>query len=389
MDTKNIRVCHLAVGDRWGGAEVCLVELMKSLVKQRDLDMSAIVLNHGRLEKELSSLGVQVLVISESEVSLLKTLSKIVHQLKCQQYHIIHSHKPKDNVLGVLAGLLSYRPVIVRTVHGSPELFPGISRIRMALHELPNQVCNRVFVDQVIAVSQDLRTQLAMHYGNNRVVCIHNGISLPEVKFHEEQAQIRSQIGLAKGEFLIGTVGRLSAVKGCEFLIRAVPHLCRICPEFKVLFVGGGPLKSSLERLAASLGIRDRVIFMGHHESPLDIVRAMDVFVLPSLNEGIPLALLEAMSLQRPVVAARVGGVPEVIRHELNGLLIESRDAPAIASACGRLLRDQVLRQSLGEAARIDVERCFSSAVMGEHVATLYRKLLGGAFSSGYISTNS
>ncbi|HMS82131.1 MAG TPA: glycosyltransferase family 4 protein [Nitrospira sp.] len=376
MDTKGIRVCHLAVGDRWGGAEVCLVELMKSLVKHRDLDMSAIVLNHGRLVKELSSLGVQVLVISESEVSLLKTLRKIVQQLKSRQYHIIHSHKPKDNVLGVLAGLLSSRPVIVRTVHGSPEMFPGISRIRMALHELPNQVCNRVFVDQVIAVSEDLKSQLTKYYGQSRVVCIHNGISLPDVNVLEEQGQVRSKIGLAKGDFLIGTVGRLSAVKGCEFLIKAVPHLCRICHNFKVLFVGEGPLKSSLERLAESLRIRDRVIFMGHHDFPIDIVREMDVFVLPSLNEGIPLALLEAMSLQRPVVAAKVGGVPEVVRHELNGLLIESHDAQAIASACGRLLRDRVLRRSLGEAARIDIEKCFSSVVMGDNVAALYRKLL-------------
>ena len=377
MYTKGIRVCHLAVGDRWGGAEVCLVELMKSLVKQRDLDMSAIVLNHGRLAKELSSLGVQVLVISESEVSLLKTLGKIVHQLGDHQYHIIHSHKPKDNVLGVLAGLLSSRPVIVRTVHGSPEIFPNISRIKMALHELPNQVCNRVFVDQVIAVSQDLRSRLSKYYGQSRVVCIHNGISLPHVNCLEGQGQIRSKMGLAKGEFLIGTVGRLSAVKGCEFLIKAVPHLCRICHEFKVLFVGEGPLKGSLERLAASLGVREQVIFMGHHDAPLDIVREMDVFVLPSLNEGIPLALLEAMSLKRPVVATRVGGVPEVIRHESNGLLIESHDEQAITRACGRLLHDPVLGRSLGEAARIDVEKCFSSAVMGDNVAALYRKLLG------------
>lgn len=382
MYTKGIRVCHLAVGDRWGGAEVCLVELMKSLVKQRDLDMSAIVLNHGRLAKELSSLGVQVLVISESEVSLLKTLGKIVHQLRDHQYHVIHSHKPKDNVLGVLAGLLSSRPVIVRTVHGSPEIFPGISRIKMALHELPNQACNRVFVDQVIAVSQDLRSRLSKYYGQSRVVCIHNGISLPHVNCLEGQGQIRSKIGLAKGEFLIGTVGRLSAVKGYEFLIKAIPHLCRICHKFKVLFVGEGPLKGSLERLAESLGVREQVIFMGHHDAPLDIVKELDVFVLPSLNEGIPLALLEAMSLKRPVVATRVGGVPEVIRHESNGLLIESHDEQAIAIACGRLLHDPVLGRSLGETARIDVEKSFSSAVMGDNVAALYRKLLGKFFDS-------
>lgn len=387
MASKGIRVCHLAVGDRWGGAEVCLVELMKSLVKERDLDMSAIVLNHGRLAKELGSLGIEVLVIPEADASLLTTLREIAHQLRSRQCHIVHSHKPKDNVLGVLSGLISSRPVIVRTVHGSPEIFPGINIPRMVFHELPNQICNRFLVDQVIAVSQNLRSRLAKYYSQDRVVCIHNGISLPKLEFNEDQDQVRARIGLAKGEFLIGTVGRLAAVKGHEFLIKSMPHLCKLLREFKVLLVGDGPLKNNLERLAASLGIRERVIFMGHHDSPMDIVRIMDLFVLPSLNEGIPLALLEAMSLQRPIVAARVGGVPEVVRHESNGLLVESRDAQAIASACGRLLCDKVLGRSLGEAARIDVAKRFSSAVMGENVAALYRKLLGKVSREGLISS--
>lgn len=376
MSTKRFRICHLAVGDAWGGAEAYLCELARWLVCESDFELSAIVLNEGRLAEELRKLSVRVLIVSETSSNLLNSLTKIVRIFQEHPCDLIHTHKPKDNVLGVLAGRLSCRPIVVRTVHGSPEIFSGIKQLKMILHELPNQFCNKFLVDQVIAVSKDLTDRLGRHYGSDKVVCIHNGINHLEIFAKDDSREVLSRLGLSKGDYVIGSVGRFTTVKGHEFLIRAAVHLVEGPRTVKVVLVGDGPLRKHLEKLAFQLGISERVIFAGHQQHPRGFLQAMDIFVLPSLNEGIPLALLEAMSASRPIVASRVGGVPEVIEHECTGLLVESGNERELAAACNRLIRDKLLADTVGEAAHLKAISRFSSEVMGEKVVSLYRYLI-------------
>ncbi len=376
MSLKRVRVCHLAVGDAWGGAEAYLCELARWVVCESDFELSAIVLNEGRLAEELRKLSVRVLIVSETSSNLLNALAQIVRILREYPCDLIHTHKPKDNVLGVLAGILSCRPLVVRTVHGSPEIFSGITYLKMILHELPNQFCNKFLVDRVIAVSEDLRNRLGQYYGWDKVICIHNGINHQEVCAEVDTSEIRSRLGLGREDYAIGSVGRLTAVKGHEFLIRAAAHLVEGPKTVKVILVGDGPLRKYLEGLALHLGVSKRVIFAGHQEHPRGFLQAMDVFVLPSLNEGIPLALLEAMSARRPIVASRVGGVPEVIEHEQTGLLVESGNEQELAKACNRFISNKLLADTLGSAAHLRVISHFSSEVMGEKVVSLYRYLI-------------
>jgi glycosyltransferase involved in cell wall biosynthesis len=376
VNPKRFRICHLAVGDAWGGAEAYLSELMRWLVREPDFELSAIVLNEGRLAEELRKLSVKVLIVSEASSNLLNAMTQIVRSFRENPCDLIHTHKPKDNVLGVLAGILSCHPLVVRTVHGSPEIFTGMKRLRMILHELPNQFCNKFLVDRVIAVSNDLKNRLGQYYDSDKVVCIHNGISHREMYAGEGSNEIRSMLGLDKGDYVIGSVGRLTAVKGHEFLIRAAAHFVEGPRIVKVILVGDGPLRKHLEELAFHLGVSERVIFTGHQEHPRGFLRAMDVFVLPSLNEGIPLALLEAMSVSLPIVASRVGGVPEVIEHERAGLLVEPGNEQELAKACNRFIRDKLLADTLGSAAHLKVTSHFSSEVMAAKVVSLYRHLI-------------
>ena len=376
MSPKRFRICHLAVGDAWGGAEAYLCELMRRLVCEPDFELSAIVLNEGRLAEELRKLSVRVLIVSETSSSPINALTQIVRSFRVHACDLIHTHKPKDNVLGVLAGILSCRPIVVRTVHGSPEIFSGIKQLKMILHELPNQFCNKFLVDRVIAVSKDLTNRLGRHYGLDKVVCIHNGINHREMYAEDDSSEIRSRLGLGEGDYVIGSVGRLTTVKGHEFLIRAAVHLVEGPRTVKVILVGDGPLRKHLEELALHLGVGESVIFAGHQEHPRGFLQAMDLFVLPSLNEGIPLALLEAMSACRPVVASRVGGVPEVIEHEYTGLLVESGNVQELANACNRFISDKLLADTLGSAGHHKVISHFSSEVMGEKVVWLYRHLI-------------
>jgi L-malate glycosyltransferase len=366
----------LAVGDAWGGAEAYLCELMRWLVREPDFELSAIVLNEGRLAEEVRKLSVRVLIVSETSSSLLNALTQIVRSFREHPCDLIHTHKPKDNVLGVLAGIFSCHPLVVRTVHGSPELFSGIKQLRMILHELPNQFCNKFLVDRVITVSNDLKSRLGRYYGSDKVVCIHNGINYREMNGEEGSSEIRSRLGLSKEDYVIGSLGRLTTVKGHEFLIRAAAHLGEGPKTVKVVLVGDGPLRKHLEELALHLGMAERVIFAGHQEHPRGFLEAMDLFVLPSLNEGIPLALLEAMAACRPIVASRVGGVPEVIEHECTGLLVESGNEQELATACNRFIMDKQLADTVGSAAHLKVISHFSSKVMGEKVVSLYRHLI-------------
>jgi glycosyltransferase involved in cell wall biosynthesis len=376
VSPKRFRICHLALGDVWGGAEAYLCELTRWLVRESDFEISAIVLNEGRLAEELRKLAVRVLIVSETSSNLLNSLTRIVRIFQEHPCDLIHTHKPKDNVLGVLAGRLSCRPIVVRTVHGSPEIFSGIKQLKMILHELPNQFCNKFLVDRVIAVSKDLTDRLGRYYGSEKVICIHNGINHREMYAEDDSSEIRLRLGLGKRDYVIGSVGRLTAVKGHEFLIRAAVHLVEGPKTIKVILVGDGPLRKHLEGLAVHLGVSERVIFAGHQEHPGGFLQAMDVFVLPSLNEGIPLALLEAMSACRPIVASRVGGVPEVIEHEHTGLLVESGNEQELATACNRFINDKLLADTVGSAAYLKVMSHFSSKVMGEKVVSLYRDLI-------------
>ena len=279
MNPKRFRICHLAVGDAWGGAEAYLSELMRWLVREPDFELSAIVLNDGRLAEELRKLSVRTLIVSETSSNLLNAMTQIVRSFREYPCDLIHTHKPKDNVLGVLAGILSCHPIVVRTVHGSPEIFSGIKQLRLILHELPNQFCNRFLVDRVIAVSNDLKDRLRRYYGSGKVVCIHNGINHQEMCAEEDSSEIRSRLGLDKGDYVIGSVGRLTAVKGHEFLIRAAVHLVEGPRAVKVILVGDGPLRKHLEELALYLGVSERIIFSGHQDHPRGFLQAMDTAV--------------------------------------------------------------------------------------------------------------
>jgi glycosyltransferase involved in cell wall biosynthesis len=211
------------------------------------------------------------------------------------------------------------------------------------------------------------------------VTFVHNGIDLNKVHARRSTAQTKEAIGL-NGHVVIGTAGRLSPVKGHEYLVRAAPSIVQQEPHARFLFVGSGPLEPQLRALARDLSVDHACVFLDpaidRRASVYDLIAAMDVFVLPSLHEGIPMALLEALALERPVVASAVGGIPEIVKHEANGLLVESRNDRALADACLDLMRDRHRAQVLGRRGRRTVEREFSHDKNGEAMLRLYRTVV-------------
>jgi glycosyltransferase involved in cell wall biosynthesis len=187
---------------------------------------------------------------------------------------------------------------------------------------------------------------------------------------------LRDRLGLEPNAIVVGGVGRMSPEKGFHHLVESVALARAQGPNLDLVFAGDGPERHRLERDTRTLGLEGHVHFLGVQQDPRPVYAAMDVFALPSLEEGSPNALLEAMACGRAVVATRVGGVPEIVEHERSGLLVEPGSPPVFAVALKRLAIDPVLRQRLAHAATRRVRERFDISRMVAKHAALYRDLL-------------
>ncbi len=371
-----VRVCHVAMGDLWAGAEVHLLALLTYLVRLDKFECSVILFNEGKLAEELRKLSLPVLVISEKRQNPLLIayrLAKIFRQIRPD---IVHTHKYKDSILATVAARCVGVPHVIRVVHGMPEPFKGRNNVNMFLYTIVDRLVIGWFVTRIIAVSSDIERALVRVYGAARVVRIHNGIDLEIVQVRIPRSNKRKEWNFSDRVTLVGTVGRLVPVKGHAVLLEALQILRESDRTVNLVIVGDGPLREHLEAEVRRLGLKEFVRFTGHQVESYDFINMMDVFVLPSLHEGIPMVLLEALALQRPVVASRVGGIPEVIVHGRTGLLAEPSDAPSLAKLIRRMIEDQPMAVGLGKAGRTRVEEAFTAGTMAEKTADLYEDVL-------------
>ena len=370
-----MRICHVTIGDLWGGAEAQIATLLPCLAKSDLFEISVVLFNHGRLAEELRLQGIRVTVFDEKVIGSLALLKHLVSYLRNEPCVIIHSHKPKDTVLSGLARLLCPSAVLVRTVHGAPEPFTGWNQFKMTFYEMLSKIVNKYIATNVIAVSSEICDAVG-YAGNAKVRCIHNGIDLERVRARGKQRALRKDLGFLENDTVIGVVGRMTPIKGHQIFLKSAARLVQQeGDKVRFLIVGEGPLEGSLKELAISLGLGEKVIFAGHRNDVYDVIEAIDIFVLPSYHEGIPMVLLEAMALNRAVIASRVGGIPEVVDHEVNGLLVSAGKENELAEACRLLIHDKSLAARLRGAARLKVETCFSSKAMCGKVTSLYESV--------------
>jgi glycosyltransferase involved in cell wall biosynthesis len=185
----------------------------------------------------------------------------------------------------------------------------------------------------------------------------------------------RLEVGLPLDSPVVTTVCRLTEQKGIPHLLRAAKALLPEFPEAVFVVIGDGPLKTRLEALAASLGLPSSLRFLGARDDVWDLLQASDLLVMPSLWEGLPVALLEACACGVPAVASGVGGIPEVVEHGVNGLLVPPGDEAALASAIASMLSSRERRLRMGREARRKVEERYSTDRIGRAIAGLYRDL--------------
>ena len=371
-----MRVCHVAMGDLWAGAEVQLLSLMRYLARLPGFECSVILFNEGRLAEELRKLPVSLTVISEQTFSPMGIAYRLAKALRKIRPDVVHTHKYKDSFIGTLVARSLGIPYVVRIVHGLPEPFMGLRNAKMVAYTAADRLMTGWFVDRVVAVSSDIEKVLIGMYGSNRGSCIHNGIDLEAVRVTTSREAFRRKWQIPEDAVVIGTVGRLVPVKGHAILLDATRILQASIGNVALVLVGDGPLRKDLEANAKRLGLEKSVIFAGQQDQSYDFMNMMDVFVLPSLHEGIPMVVLEALALQRPVVATRVGGIPEVIEHGQTGFLAEPSDASSLARLLQRLVEDLPMAVSIGKAGRTRVEEKFTARTMAGKTAELYEQVL-------------
>ncbi len=299
-----------------------------------------------------------------------RTWTRLTREIKTSQPALLHAHDYKTNVLAVLLGRMFKRPVMT-TMHG----YVSRSGRLDFYYRIDRWALRRM--DRIVAVSPDLlELSLRLGIASSKCVLIDNAIDVEQFARRQTVHEAKRRLGIAPERLLIGAVGRLSAEKGFDRLIEALARIAATAPDVELVIVGEGAQRPELERLIDERGIADRVRLAGYQANTIDWFQAMDIFALSSLREGLPNVVLEAMAMEVPVIATRIAGVPRILEHEVNGLLVEPGDVEGLCHALRTLTANPTLRAQLARAGRQTVEQDFSFAVRMQKIRAIYEELL-------------
>lgn len=359
-----MKVLHLCESSDTGGAESILISIVENLDKNRFTSMVCL-LSDGWLKTQLDARHIETVVIPQPHSLDLLWLFRLHRLLKERQIDLIHSHEFATNVYASFLSLVVGVPVIA-TTHGK-NYYSDKWRRRVAYQFVARK-------STMVAVSADLKRFLSEQVGISpeNIRIIHNGINLHRYVVRGVSCHIRDELGIGTEQPVIGTVGNLFAVKGQIYLLKACKIVAGVFPNFVLLVAGAGEQLGFLEKEATTLGIAENVRFLGFRDDVPSILETVDVFVLPSLSEGLPLAMLEALALQKPVVATNVGGIPEVIEEGAIGYLVPPKNSEALADKILHLLRHPEVATNMGKAGRRRIEESFSVEKMINEYQALY-----------------
>ncbi len=371
-----LSVCHIASGDRWAGAEVQVATLLRTLAGNSDISLCVVLLNDGALAEEIRACGIPLLIVPESRHNFVSVFLRIRDFLKDRKIQIIHSHRYKENLLGMLAARSLGIPHTVRTQHGMPEPVAGLAGLKVGAINTLDRAVAKCTTDRIVAVSREMGSKLAHGGIDGKLVVIHNGVDLGRVGSELSVAEARIRLGIPPDAMVVGTAGRLEPVKRLDLFVRAAYEISVKEPSCHFVIVGDGTERAAIATLVEELRLTDRFTILAHQPQVFDVLRGFDVFVMTSDHEGLPTVLLEAMYLGVSVVARAVGGIPEVIEQGVSGELVSSNNPVEIAAGCLRALAPTRAAR-MRVAARAQVADQFSAERNAKEVLNLYRALTG------------
>ncbi len=380
--------------DRGGGQEV--VRTLVRHLPEAGVDPVVVSLSDGPLRSEIEAGGIPVVIIPGRMTSLLdgpRGIREIMrirsdlaavareHQTRVVQTHLLRS---LDFVALALRASRDV-DVVLWTVHNAlldlrADQLPAnawLLRPKRIVHRMMYRVGGRV-ADGFIAVSDDVASSVrhAFRPPRDRLTVIPNGVEVERYGTSIARAEVRASIRIPADAPMAIVVAKLMTQKGHAVLLDALPRVHERFPLLHTVLVGEGELRAQLEARVRRERLDDRVRFLGDRGDIPDLLSASDLFVLPSLWEGLPMALLEAMATRLPVIASAVSGTRQVIQDDRSGVLVPAGDARALAGAMMRVLGDPHHAAALGRAARSRVEDCYSAGAQAQRHVRLYRTQL-------------
>ncbi len=366
-----MRVLHALLSLDCGGMEHVVVDLVRCGVEAGHRVEVLCLERPGALASKLNELCVPVHCLEKPPGIHLRLRGEILKLLRAVRPDVIHTHQigtlfyvgPPARRAGISA--------IVHTEHGAE--YDGRWKTRW-LARLAARHAKRF-----ICVSDDTAQHVLRHrvVPRRKIEVIHNGVDIDLfASARSEREQVRLELGIPPESPVIGTVGRLSAIKRQDILIRAFAGVLQQIPDARLLLVGDGPEREHLLALSAALGLGERVHFAGYRADRQRCLAAIDLFSLSSDSEGTPLALLEAWAACLPVVVTAVGGLPELVENGKTGVLVPPSDPQSFTDAFTRLLRDAPLRTAMAEAGHATVCARFSLQAMADRYVQEYKLLL-------------
>jgi glycosyltransferase involved in cell wall biosynthesis len=371
---RELRVLHLNTEPTWRGGEQQLLYLMDGL-REHGVSQTLVAQPGKPMAERARAAGHDVVELrtrGEADMMAVLALRRLISR---QAISVVHAHTSHAHTLGSMAAasvLGARRPkmIVARRVDFSiyRRSFFGLNGFKY-----------KHGVDLFVTVSEAIkRVLVADGVSPERITCVHSGIDIARVRDAEPRtAELRAELGVPEGHALIGNVAHMADHKGQCYLIEAMPAILAERPTTTCVIVGDGELRADLLAQADELGVRERVLFPGFRTDVAQLLKAMDVFVMPSHMEGLGTSVLDAMAAGTPVVGTEAGGMPESIVDDVTGILCPIRDAGALARGVLRLLGDPALCARLSGAASGWVEERFSTQAMVAGNLRVYRQLLG------------
>jgi sugar transferase (PEP-CTERM/EpsH1 system associated) len=352
-----------------GGQERVVISLLDGLDPARYRSVLVCLRDGGPLLGDVHNRDTRVYALRKADQFDAACLARLMRVLRHERVDVLHCHNHGPLVYGALARPVARTRALVYTAHGKYSA----ARIRTAALGWARRT-----VDCVVAVSEDAH-RVSVERGGvpaDRVTTIINGIDVTRFENAGMRAQTRARLGLDDAEFVFGIVARLTPVKDHRTLLEAFARVLRDRPAARLVIVGGGEIEGEVRAAVSELGLEKRAVLLGERKDVPELMSAFDAFVLSSYSEGLSITLLEAMAAGLPVVATRVGGNAEIVLDGETGLLVEPRDATALAAAMGSMIDATARADDMGTRGRERVREHFGERAMVQRYQDLYERLL-------------
>ncbi len=365
MNSRNLTVLHTESSKGWGGQEN---RTLRESVGLRKLGARVIILCQpgSVLSERAAREGIEVRLCRMNKSYDLFSIFRIVNLIKKEKVDIVNTHSGRDSLMAGIAGRLSSgTPKVVRTRH-------------LAL-PITSKFTYDVLPHKVVTVSEYVRSYLmSKGIAGDQIKAVPTGIDLGVFDPERTNTALRSELGIDPATPLIGTVAILRFKKGHHILLDAIPSILQRVPEAVFIFAGNGPQKENIEKKISELGLTGKVRLLGLRKDVPSILKSIDLFVLPTLQEALGTSFLEAMAMEKPVIGTNVDGVGEVIRDGVNGYLVPPNDPAFLAGRIVDVLTDKERSHRMGQQGRSMVAEDFSTEKMCERMHELYLSLLRG-----------